>query len=93
MYASVEKQDNTEDGASSWHGPIAEAPFPSFWFGWSSMVIYTSRYYLRRFLETMSVTKNAVPFAKATEVKVIDSHTYEANLEDDWCIGTGKFMV
>jgi len=54
------------------------------------MVIYTPRYYLRRFLETMSVTKKAVPFAKATEVKIIDSHTYEVNLEDDWCIGTGK---
>ena len=41
----------------------------------------------------MSVTKNAVPFAKATEVKVIDSHTYEVNLEDDWCIGTGELMI
>jgi hypothetical protein len=47
----------------------------------------------RRFIETMSVTKNVIPFAKATKVKVIDSHTYEVNLENDWCIGTGEFMV
>lgn len=57
------------------------------------MVIYTSTYYPRRFLETMSVIKHSVPFTKATEVKVIDSHTYEINLEDDWCIGTGESMV
>jgi hypothetical protein len=32
---------------------------------------------------------NAISFADATAVKVLDSHTYEVNLEDDWCIGTG----
>lgn len=31
----------------------------------------------------------AISFADATAVKVLDSHTYEVNLEDDWCIGTG----
>lgn len=34
---------------------------------------------------------NAISFADATAVKVLNSHTYEVNLEDDWCIGTGTF--
>ena len=90
----VEKPETTpEDGASNRHGPTAGTPFLLFRPGSSSIAIYTLRYYLRRFLATMSVTKNAVPFTKATEVKVIDPHTYEVNLVDDWCIGTGKFMV
>jgi hypothetical protein len=60
-------------------------------------VILTLNYYLRRFLEgldededDMSVDKKAVTFEKATEVRQVDSHTYEVNLESDWCIGTGK---
>lgn len=64
-------------------------------------MILTLNYYLRRFLdsldfedkfgdEDMSVDKKAVTFEKATEVRSIGSHTYEVNLEDDWCIGTGK---
>jgi hypothetical protein len=32
---------------------------------------------------------NVISFADATAVKVLDSHIYEVNLEDDWCIGTG----
>jgi len=31
---------------------------------------------------------NAISFQNATAVKAIDSHTYEVNLHDDWCIGT-----
>lgn len=41
----------------------------------------------------MSVNKKAVTFEKATEVRRVDSHTYEVNLEDDWCIGTGELSV
>jgi hypothetical protein len=37
----------------------------------------------------MAVNANAVPFDKATAVKAIDSHTYEVELQDDWCIGAG----
>jgi hypothetical protein len=38
----------------------------------------------------MSVENDAVPFKEATAVTVIDSHTYEVDLQDDWCIGSGK---
>jgi hypothetical protein len=37
----------------------------------------------------MAVNANAVSFDKATTVKAIDSHTYEVELQDDWCIGAG----
>lgn len=33
---------------------------------------------------------NAISFADATAVKVVDSHTYEVNLQNDWAIGTGE---
>lgn len=61
-------------------------------------MILTLNYYLRRFLEgldedDMSVNKKAVTFEKATEVGQVDSHTYEVNLESDWCIGTGKRSI
>lgn len=32
-------------------------------------------------------------FDKATKVKAVDSHTYEVELQNDWCIGSGKFVV
>lgn len=32
---------------------------------------------------------DAISFADATAVKALDSHTYEVNLDNDWCIGTG----
>lgn len=35
------------------------------------------------------IKPNAISFADATTVRVLDSHAYEVNLEDDWCIGTG----
>ena len=38
----------------------------------------------------MAVNANAIPFVEATAVKVIDSHTYEVNLQDDWCVGSGN---
>lgn len=38
-------------------------------------------------------TTNYVPFADATAVKTIDSHTYEVELQDDWCIGAGKYVL
>lgn len=37
----------------------------------------------------MAVNAHAVSFEKATAVRAIDSHTYEVELQDDWCIGTG----
>jgi hypothetical protein len=36
---------------------------------------------------------HAISFVDATAVKVVDSHTYAVNLEDDWCIGTGISFV
>jgi hypothetical protein len=38
----------------------------------------------------MAVNAQVVSFEDATAVKAIDSHTYEVDLQDDWCIGTGK---
>jgi hypothetical protein len=35
----------------------------------------------------MAVDARAIPFVDATAVKVIDSHTYSATLQDDWAIG------
>jgi len=35
----------------------------------------------------MSVDGPAVSYADATAVKALDSHTYEVELQDDWCIG------
>lgn len=29
-------------------------------------------------------------FAEILPVKQLESHKYSVNLEDDWCIGTGK---
>lgn len=68
-------------------------------WAFAKTTILTLNYYLRRFLEgfdeledRMSVDKKAVTFEKATEVRQVDSHTYEVNLEDDWCIGSGKSL-
>jgi hypothetical protein len=44
-------------------------------------------------LRAAMANPNAISFANATAVKVVNSHTYEVNLEDDWCIGTGTFNV
>jgi hypothetical protein len=41
----------------------------------------------------MSVNVDAIPFVGATEVKAIDSHTYEVVLQDDWCIGSGIIVA
>ncbi len=30
-----------------------------------------------------------VSFAEATAVKALDSHHYQANFPDEWCIGSG----
>ena len=38
----------------------------------------------------MSVDGPAVSYADATAVKALDSHTYEVELQDDWCIGAGE---
>ncbi len=31
----------------------------------------------------------AVPFAEATKVERLDTHTYKINLDESFCIGTG----
>ncbi|KAH9221589.1 thioesterase-like superfamily-domain-containing protein [Leptodontidium sp. 2 PMI_412] len=36
----------------------------------------------------MTTSTQEVSFADATAVKVLSSHTYEANFPDDWCIGS-----
>jgi len=68
--------------------------------GRSKTTILTLNYYLRRFLDSFGELDNmeietaeAVTFEKATKIKQIDSHTYEANLQDDWCIGKGESRV
>lgn len=38
----------------------------------------------------MAVNADVISFKDATAVRVIDAHTYEVELQDDWCIGTGK---
>ena len=35
-------------------------------------------------------SKDVVSFAEATAVREIDTHTYEVQLQDEWCIGAGK---
>ena len=68
--------------------------------GPSTTTILTLNYYLRRFLDSFGELDNmqvetaeAVTFEKATEIRQVDSHTYEVNLQDDWCIGKGESRV
>ena len=40
-------------------------------------------------VNTMASTNKT--FAEATSLKAKSSHTYEADFDDGWCIGSGKF--
>lgn len=36
------------------------------------------------------MTTEFTTFKTATQVKAVDSHTYQVELQNDWCIGSGK---